>query len=50
MSCETAFGRRTETILTEDNHEAENINPVLLEERLLGCRSDDLAFRGERWR
>lgn len=49
MSCETAFGWK-ETGLTEDNHQGENVNPILLKERLLRFWLHDLAFRGERRR
>ena len=49
MSSETALGRK-ETGLTENNHQGENVNPILLKERLLRFWLHDLAFRGQRWR
>jgi len=43
-------GERDWGELTKDNHEGENVNPVLLNETLLGLRRNDLALRGERRR
>jgi len=48
-SCQAVLGRARLGRLTKDNHEGENVNPVLLDETLLGLRRDDLALRGERW-
>ena len=36
--------------LTKDEHEGENVDPVLLDETLLGWGCDDLTLRRKRWR
>ena len=44
-SGETGWGE-----LTEDDHEGENVNPVLLDEALLRLGRDDLTLGCKRWR
>jgi hypothetical protein len=52
MLCEGRLERREIEIivLTDDNHEPDDVNPVLLDESLLWFGSNHLAFGRKRWR